>query len=1044
MSDDDLLGNIDDVSKSLDKIEARIKSIDSHMKSIGKNSGAASQNLSKAAGGSFTGSPIGGSGKSNGSGTPLFSSLGNLMSPPPPIGGGGGGGGGGGDTPQSPIQRFAANHPMWYAGGQAVLAAGATAWNIIPGVDSVRDQRQSMFGATLGMGSVMPNYGVMKTNMMDAFGGYASSYGSQERVASTMASFGASMRSGAYADSANITSAMREISAMSLLTGRSNEEMEAARRSLSTGSRANRLFMYGISTTNEDGTSRDFGSVVKQVMDRSMRGEYSIDDVEKGLSAGGILRQNFATMLGEENVDLAARYAQTIAANNIQDGVLSPELMEEIGLTDPLRNPMAKEMQATGTRSETISDYSDAVLKGWSKAVDAAQAVERVMQGLSGFLGPMAGLKGFNQGLTGNIATASVLGGLGMFGGALAANGGLGTYGPIAGGAAGRMGGAMGTGIGSTVGSAIGSIGAKRLLGGGAVGLAGMAATDFAMSKLGSDENSSQGHRVMSSLGKLLGNTASGALGGAIIGGGAGALIGGGIGLVSGIYGLATQGWDYGAKTNTASNKLFGGEGHGSGSNEKREEGGGNAPSRGGYRKYGGPSVAAAVSYAREKHRTGEARWKSLCQRFAANCYGLPNGHYASAAAAWRSIPDEHKSPGERNAPAGALYYWTGGGHGYGHVALSLGDGTMACNDAQGKIWIAPNAEMFRYYGRQKFEGWAQPYFGKLVANVGDATGVPADGSVDVDGGGQPSGARSSNTSSGAQGMTSVGVEPWGKGMVSASPYGGIAASQYSISEGVASTISDYMAGGGNMSGGNMMTDYQQSTVDGADEHFGMAERGPNHDSGGFDVTSAPGKGKGVQRWEGVAVNAMRAAGLDMKWLPLLMQRMHQESSGNPNAVNRWDKNATERGTPSKGLMQVIKPTFDAYAGPYKDRGQMDPFANIYAAIKYSLDRYGEDGLEKAWTGTQGYSEGSWRIAKDEINKIHQGEMVIPAATAEIVRTNVQKARAGQSPTGTGGTLKVELTVNNTGHPYVDAQPLAQEILRIIEETNQNETIGAS
>ena len=37
-----------------------------------------------------------------------------------------------------------------------------------------------------------------------------------------------------------------------------------------------------------------------------------------------------------------------------------------------------------------------------------------------------------------------------------------------------------------------------------------------------------------------------------------------------------------------------------------------------------------------------------------------------------------------------------------------------------------------------------------------------------------------------------------------------------------------------------------------------------------------------------------------------------RESGGNPNAVNNWDINA-QNGTPSKGLLQTIQPTFDAY-----------------------------------------------------------------------------------------------------------------------------------
>ncbi|MCZ7431983.1 LysM peptidoglycan-binding domain-containing protein [Streptomyces sp. WMMC1477] len=65
-----------------------------------------------------------------------------------------------------------------------------------------------------------------------------------------------------------------------------------------------------------------------------------------------------------------------------------------------------------------------------------------------------------------------------------------------------------------------------------------------------------------------------------------------------------------------------------------------------------------------------------------------------------------------------------------------------------------------------------------------------------------------------------------------------------------------------------------------------------------------------------------------------------RESSGNPNAINNWDINA-QRGTPSIGLLQVIKPTFDAYHVAGTPHDQYDPVANIVAACNYAADRYG-------------------------------------------------------------------------------------------------------
>ncbi|MCH6160167.1 transglycosylase SLT domain-containing protein [Streptomyces sp. M600PL45_2] len=65
-----------------------------------------------------------------------------------------------------------------------------------------------------------------------------------------------------------------------------------------------------------------------------------------------------------------------------------------------------------------------------------------------------------------------------------------------------------------------------------------------------------------------------------------------------------------------------------------------------------------------------------------------------------------------------------------------------------------------------------------------------------------------------------------------------------------------------------------------------------------------------------------------------------RESGGNPNAVNNWDINA-QNGTPSKGLLQTIKPTFDAYHVEGTADSMTDPVANIVAACNYAAARYG-------------------------------------------------------------------------------------------------------
>ncbi|MFJ8791053.1 transglycosylase SLT domain-containing protein [Streptomyces sp. NPDC102462] len=65
-----------------------------------------------------------------------------------------------------------------------------------------------------------------------------------------------------------------------------------------------------------------------------------------------------------------------------------------------------------------------------------------------------------------------------------------------------------------------------------------------------------------------------------------------------------------------------------------------------------------------------------------------------------------------------------------------------------------------------------------------------------------------------------------------------------------------------------------------------------------------------------------------------------RESSGNPRAINLWDSNAA-KGIPSKGLLQVIDPTFNAYHVDGTSYDIYDPVANITAACNYAAKRYG-------------------------------------------------------------------------------------------------------
>ncbi|GAA3018397.1 peptidoglycan DD-metalloendopeptidase family protein [Streptomyces fulvorobeus] len=121
--------------------------------------------------------------------------------------------------------------------------------------------------------------------------------------------------------------------------------------------------------------------------------------------------------------------------------------------------------------------------------------------------------------------------------------------------------------------------------------------------------------------------------------------------------------------------------------------------------------------------------------------------------------------------------------------------------------------------------------------------------------------------------------------------------------------------------------------------------------------------GSGVQRWRSVVQQALKLTGNPAGFADLTLRRMNQESGGNPTAVNNWDINA-KNGTPSVGLMQVIKPTFDAYAASMRNVGpkmhgvSTNPLANVYASMRYAKSRYGS--LPAAYNKPGGYYEGGF------------------------------------------------------------------------------------
>lgn len=105
---------------------------------------------------------------------------------------------------------------------------------------------------------------------------------------------------------------------------------------------------------------------------------------------------------------------------------------------------------------------------------------------------------------------------------------------------------------------------------------------------------------------------------------------------------------------------------------------------------------------------------------------------------------------------------------------------------------------------------------------------------------------------------------------------------------------------------------------------------------------STPGAGDAITRWTPVAVCVLAMLGEPPapQTVGAVLAVIRCESGGNVASVNGWDVNA-RHGTPSKGLVQVIQPTFDAHHSPALPDDVFDPAANLFAGMDYAIGRYG-------------------------------------------------------------------------------------------------------
>jgi hypothetical protein len=118
-----------------------------------------------------------------------------------------------------------------------------------------------------------------------------------------------------------------------------------------------------------------------------------------------------------------------------------------------------------------------------------------------------------------------------------------------------------------------------------------------------------------------------------------------------------------------------------------------------------------AIAWARD-HMTWEPGY---CLQWVRSSFDV-GSLYPDANTAWRNANRKHRTEYGVHCPRGVPIWWTGGSHGYGHVALSLGDGWCLSTDAggSGKVAKVRISDLTRRWGLN-FQGWTEDINGVRV-----------------------------------------------------------------------------------------------------------------------------------------------------------------------------------------------------------------------------------------------------------------------------------------------------------------------------------------
>lgn len=222
----------------------------------------------------------------------------------------------------------------------------------------------------------------------------------------------------------------------------------------------------------------------------------------------------------------------------------------------------------------------------------------------------------------------------------------------------------------------------------------------------------------------------------------------------------------------------------------------------------------------------------------------------------------------------------------------------------------------------------------------------------------------------------------------------------------------------------------------------------------GSDYTPAPGALDSNE-----LLQMLQRAGFQGERLREAWAIVMRESNGRPGAHNP-DRST---GDNSYGLFQInmlgnLGPErlqkFKRF-GVQKYEDLFDPWKNIQAAAYMSQkgnnwsswvspmygrasDFYQQFPSVARKAGLPGYSHGSEYISRDQVANLHQGEMVMPAAQAQIFREILQETLSGAR----GKSQEINITLNIDKASDEEAERFAKKVISIVKNNDRRERMA--